>query len=951
MALPPPSAEGPHHAMRSLVFRSGEPFGSTATSALVGRDDDLQEIRRLLGMGTTGGALLLSGEAGVGKSAVLDAVVRTAAVRGTRVLRATGTEFEADCAYSGLNQVLLPVQEAMDDIEETYREALRVALGFGSGPPPGKLVVSNATLALLRQAAAHRPVLVVVDDLPWIDRASVAVLAIVARRLFGSGVSLLAAARSGSRSPGTTGVLPAYPLPSLSEEAADQLVTSRFPDLADRVRGRVLNAAQGNPLALLELPTALGSAQLASPEDLPAVLPLSRRLEELFGSRIAGLPEPSQRLLLLAALEETGDLAVLHTATGLTGSGDGLHDLEDAERAQLVRVDDITRRLTFRHPLMRSAVVALATSVERRAAHAVLARTLTDRPEHQAWHLGEAAVEPDEHVAALLERAARRALERGDAVGGVRTLIRSAALTPRGADRYRRLTEAAYIGAESTGSLHSAQALLNDADKINTDRPVSLRSAAAAAMLLLNSDGDLNTAHRLLVNAVKNAPHEPGAQDPARIDALHLLLLICFYGGRPELWQPFRTALGQLGPHVPLSLSVAAKTFSDPARTGNSAHAELEQLLGRLGRETDPAEIARTGTAALYLDRLGDTREAAWRAVRQGRAGGPSRRHLAGLMHLCLDDYLVGLWDEAWQLAEEGVRLCEEYGYTFFTWYYLYIQAVVAAARGDAEAGRTAVERITHWATPRGVHGAVHYALHAATVAALGKGDFSAAFQHAHTISPAGRLASHVPHALWVIMDLVEAAVRTGRHEEAARHVQAARDAGVGSLSPRLAMLVEASAALCATDDVEAVALFEAALNVPGADRWSFDRARVQLLLGERLRRIRATAEARETLGTALATFERLGARPWADRTGSELRAAGARRQRTGEPQARALTPQEREIARLAASGLTNKQIAERLFLSHRTVGAHLYQVFPKLGITSRAMLREALEADEASSL
>ncbi|MBY8878262.1 helix-turn-helix transcriptional regulator [Actinacidiphila acidipaludis] len=929
----------------------GDASGLTATSALAGRGEDLRRIRRLLGAESGGGALLLSGEAGIGKSAVLDAVAEEAAAQGARVLRASGTEFEADCAYAGLNQILLPLQPAMDAVDQPYQEALRIALGFGSGPPPGKLIVCNATLALLRDAAAHQPVLVVVDDLPWIDTASAAVLGLVARRLAGSGVRLLAAARPGSRSPNEAGALPVYALGSLAKGAAEQVVDARFPGLAGPVRRRVLTAAQGNPLALLELPAALGSAQRASVEDLPAVLPLGRRLEELFGARIAGLPQASRRLLLLAALEGTGDLAVLRTAVRRAGHGDGLHDLEDAERAQLVHVDAATRRLNFRHPLTRSAVVAAATSGERRAAHEVLARTLVDRPEHQAWHLGEAAVEPDEHVAALLERAAGRALERGDAVGGVRTLIRSAALTPRGADRYRRLTEAAYIGAESTGSLLSARSLLDDAHTIDADRRGSLRSAAAVAVLVLNGDGDLDTAHRLLVTALENTPYVPGAEDPARLDALHLLLLICFHGGRAELWRPFRTALGQLGPQVPPALSVAARTFSDPARTGASARGELELLLARLPAETDPAEIARTGTAALYLDRLGDTREAAWRVVRQGRAGGPARRHLAGLMHLCLDDYLVGLWDEARRLADEGARLCDEYGYSFFAWYYVYIQAVLAAVRGEAATCGAAVDRITRWATPRGVHGAVHYAHHAATVAALGQGDFTAAYGHANAISPTGRLASHVPHALWVILDLVEAAVRTERHEQAARHVRAAREAGVAALSPRLAMLVEAAAALCAAEDADAVRLFRRALAVPGVERWSFDVARVRLLLGERLRRSRATTESREPLGSALATFERLGARPWADRARNELRAAGARGPRASAPRTRTLTPQEREIARLAASGLTNKEIAGRLFLSHRTVGAHLYQVFPKLGITSRAMLREALEEDEATPL
>ncbi|MEU1599523.1 AAA family ATPase [Streptomyces sp. NPDC005708] len=930
---------------------SGDFRGQNATSTLIGRSRDLQRIHELLGLGAEGGALLLSGEAGIGKSAVLDAVAEAASATGARVLRATGTQFEADCSYSGLNQVLFPLQEAMDRLEDTYRDVLRVALGFQSGPPPQRLVVSNATLVLLQKVAADQPLLVVIDDLPWIDRSSAAVLDFAARRMTGSGVSLLAAARSGSPALHDSGGLQEYGLAPLDKETADHLLTTRFPGLAGRVRQRLMTAAQGNPLALLELPTALRAAQLAALEELPTVLPLPRRLGNLFGSRIAGLPERSQHLLLLAALEGTGDLGLLQAAARQTGPGDALDDLAPAEQAHLVHIDLDTRRLRFRHPLVRSAAVETSASGARHAAHRALAHALAEQPERQAWHLGEATLEPDEQVAALLEHAARLTLQRGDALGSVRTLMRSAALTPHGPDRARRLAEAAYIGAESTGSLHSAQSLLDDARQADPAAQLSLHSAAAAAVLLLNGDGDLDTAHRLLVSALEDTPHGDDAQDAALIDALHLLLLFCFYGGRQELWPAFYAALKRLRPKVPPTLSAAAKTFSDPARTGAAAREELDHLLAQLPQQTDPAEIARTGIAAIYLDRLGDVREAAWRLVRQGRADGPARRHLAGLIHLCLDDYLVGMWDEAQQLADEAARLCEDYGYTFFSWYYLYIRAIVAAARGDGDTCRTAVDRITRWAAPRGVHTALHYAHHAATVAALGSGDFSSAYEYASAISPAGLLASHIPHALWVMMDLVEAAVRTGRQDEAERHVRAMQDADVAALSPRLALAMQASAALCTPQDAEAVRLFEKALAIPEANRWPFDLARVQLFLGERLRRMRATEKSRKPLGVALATFERLGARPWAERAGKELRAAGANTRGAKHEHPHALTPQESEIARLAASGLTNKQIAERLFLSHRTIGAHLYQIFPKLGITSRAMLRDALDSDAASDI
>ncbi|MFI1439126.1 ATP-binding protein [Streptomyces fructofermentans] len=910
---------------------------------LIGRDHDLQQIRDLLSIGSGGGALLLSGEAGVGKTAVLDALTETAQAEGAQVLRAAGVEFEANCSYSGLNQVLFPFQEALGKLETPFRDALRVAMGFESGPPPERLMVSNAVLLLLSAVAAGEPLLLAVDDLPWLDQASAAVLGFVARRASSIRMSFIATSRSGSQGTRDSGVLPEFWLQPLDEASADHLVSTTYPDLVPSARQRLLTVAHGNPLALLELPYALSSAQSPAGGDVPAVLPLSKRLKAVFGSRITSLPESSQRLLLLAALEGDGDLGVLQAASRQANDGYDLDDLAPAERDQLVHIDEGARRLRFRHPLIRATLVENSLSGERRAVHAALAHVLVDQPERRAWHLGEATLEPDENVATLLEEAARIALRRGDAVGGMQTFIRSADLSPQGPDRTRRRAEAAYVGAESAGALPSAQRLLDDARHTARNPESSLHSAAATALLLLNGDGDVDTAHSLLVNAVEAGPHTYDADDKTLVDALHTLALICFFGARPELWQPYDRALKKVTPKVPVILSALGKTFSDPARTGAAGSQDLDDLVAGLSTVSDPVQLTRVGTAALYLDRLGDVRETSWRVVRMGRDGGPARRYLSGLIHLCLDDYLTGMWDEAAQLADEGIQLCDTHGYTAFAWYFLYVQAIVNAARGLSDQADATAQQIIHWATRQKAYCATHYAHHAAAVAALGRADFAGAYEHATAVSPIGSLASHAPHALWVTMDLVEAAVRTNRQPEAAAHVRAMREADVAAISSRHALLTEACAALAAPDDGEALALFTKALAVRGAERWRFDFARVQLAYGERLRRIRATVESRGPLSAALSTFVHLGARPWAERAETELRAAGSGKRRSGPSKAQVLTPQELEIARLAASGLTNKQVAERLYLSHRTVGAHLYQIYPKLGITSRAMLRDAL--------
>jgi hypothetical protein len=820
-------------------------------AVLVGRTGELALVSAFAQRARIDGeALLVFGEPGVGKTALLDAAAEEASGSGTRVLRAAGVEFEAELAYSGLHQVLLPVFGEFGQLSAVHRDALNAALGFSETPPPGRLVVSAATLTVLRQAAAANPVLVIVDDLPWLDRASADVLGFAARRLAGSRAGFLGASRPGHESFFERASLPRCELGPLDERAADDLVRARFPDLAPLVHQRVVAEAQGNPLALLELPAALSGAQHAAAEALPAVLPLSRRLHAVFASRVSDLPERSRWLLLLAALDGTGDLHVLQAAGGGRGAVDSL---APAEQVRLVHVDDHTGKLTFRHPLTRSAVIELSTSRDRRRAHQALAAQLADQPERQAWHLAAAATGPDEHAADLLEQVASRLMRRGDATGAVTALLRAADLSPDDPSRNRRLAAAAYAGATMTREFSSVSRSLAAARGPDPQPGESLRAAVTTAYMLLNTDGDIKTAYQLLISAIGTEAGADDASEDIVIPALQALMDVCYNGGRAELWPAFDAAISRLSPCVPADLLLLGQAIADPARTPVPVLGELDTAVRSLVDETDHWRILTISAAAIFHDRLAGCRDALLRVVRDSQAGGAVAPAVGALTSLSLNAFSAGRWDEARRLSDGGLDLALATGGEWMlAWLFRYHKAMLAAARGDPETARALADEIAQWAAPRGAGLAQTHAHHVRVLAAMGQGDFEDAYQHAAAISPPGTLASHVPLALWVAMDLVEAAGRTGRHAEATVHATAIRDAGIAALSPRLALLATAAEAIAAPDDI-ASELFE----------------------------------------------------------------------------------------------LSNKQIGQRLFLSHRTVGAHLYQIFPKLGVTSRAALRDALASAE----
>ncbi|WP_431878710.1 AAA family ATPase [Amycolatopsis sacchari] len=872
---------------------------SGGRTGLVGRED---EQRRLLAFlraaDADGGALVLTGEPGSGKSSLLRLAEMSAS--GTTVLRATGVGAETALPFSALGQLLLP---------------LRVALGLADGPVPSVPAVAHAVLAILRRAAATRALLLLIDDAHWLDEASAAVLAFVSRRLSGTRIGLLVATRPYQGGTFASCGLPRLPLAPLDHVAAATLLRARFPALHPMVRTTVLDLARGNPLALLELPPVLGEGSRGIGEPIP----LPARLHEAFAADIPSSPR-TRRAVLLSALDTEGDLRAVRAALGPAAHD----DLAAAERAGLIDVDEHRGVVTFRHPLTRSAVVGAASPEQRRAAHRALARATRDRLERRAWHLGLAAVGPDGPVAALLEQAAQRHLGRGETGRAADALVRAGRLSPVRADRGRRLAKAAWLNADQTGQAEWGRTLLAEARQAGPDAAGRLYAAATAATLLVLDEGDVAVAHRMLLGEIDAAA--PGAGALATTHALGVLGELSRLCGGPEPWGAYRDRLTR----YPLA-SPQDGVLAEPApdRLDSAVAALCEH-------DADPLLVMRLCPAAGDFDRTGPIRHLLHRIARED-ASPPAAR---AWYFLGLEAFTAGNWDETGQHADRGLELCGRIGHPHLAWRFHHLRALVSAARGDPATTKALTDGMVTWAARRGAEGVRRKALHTRALAELGAGNHADALRYATAARQAGDPAADVPTATAAALLVVEAALQTGGTEVAAAEAGVLRAAGVAGLSPRLAFQVAGAAAMTAPDD-QVEDLFERALALPGADRSPFEHGRVQLAYGRRLRRLRAGPRSRVPLTAALDTFTRLGAVPWADRARAELRAAGLGPDRPAGPAT--LTTQQLQIAQLAAAGLTNKQIAERLFLSARTVSGHLYRAFPKLGVTTRAGLRDAL--------
>jgi DNA-binding CsgD family transcriptional regulator len=908
-----------------------------ATLALHARESELASVDELIASAGDGGGgvLVVRGEAGIGKSTLLAAARDRAEAAGVAVLSAAGVQSEAHLPFAGLHQLLQPLLGDLDALRGPHRAAIEGAFGMADAPAPHPFVIALATLELLGEAAARSPLLVVAEDAHWLDRPTSDVLAFVARRVNLEPIVLLLAVRDDATNPFETADLPELRLEPLGRRPAGELLDAHAPELAPAIRERLLDEAAGNPLALVELPAAVES-QLEESSLLPDHLPLSARLERAFAARLPELPEAGRALLLAAAADgQSGIAESVAAAERVLGRPVPAAALEPATELRLVELEP--PRVRFRHPLVRSAVYRAATRAERDATHLALAAVLAGDPDRSVWHRAAAATATDEALAAELEASAERARRRGAIATAAVALQRAADLCD-GPERVRRLLAAAELGFE-LGRRDIALPLLAKAEPLELTPLERGRSTLIREML---DPKPLDAPKvRSLVEAATLAAEE-GDRDLA-LDLLWLVASRCWWSFLGEEQRQAGLAAAEaLGTVDEDERVLAIVAYLAPLERGEELVAAIERAPG--GAERDPLGRGMVATAAFATGAfdLADALLAATaaRLRSQGRLGHlPRLLVLQGTTGVRMPD-----WNIAIPAAEEGERLASELGQPAWVAAAQTVEAYVAALRGDEQAAEAAASAAERVALPLGANFLLTAVQWARGLAALGAGRHADAFEELRRTHDRQDPSFHHHMRWWAIGDIAEAATRGGNAAEARGMVdELGRLAGTAPASWIQLGLRHARAVLA--EDDEAERLFQEALSAK-VNRWPFQRARLLLAYGAWLRRQRRVAESRTPLRAARDAFDAVGARAWGERARQELRASGeTSRGRT--PEARdQLTPQELQIARMAAEGMTNREIGQQLYLSHRTVGSHLYRLFPKLGISSRAQLSAALGGD-----
>ena len=903
---------------------------------LLGREHERQVLRSLAAAARVGqgGTLVVVGEAGIGKSALLRDLVGEATAARMRVLQAAGVEAEREVPFGGLLQLLRPVLGHLDALPAPQADALGAALALRPGAAGERFAVGAAVLGLLSRVAEDEPVAVVVDDAHLLDPPSAQALTFAARRLAADPVAVVLTARLGVPSVVTEAALPTLLLGGLDPADADALLAGRH--LTAPARARLLAATGGNPLALLELPD--DAVLDALPDGAP--LPVPATVARAFASRADAL-SPAARTALLVAAAGGGDATSTAAACALLHVGTA--DLDEASGAGLVTVT--AGRVTFRHDLVRSAVWAEASPAERRAVHRALAATVPPGDaDRRAWHLGEAGGAPDGQVAATLDAAAARAAARGaHAVAGA-GYVRAAALTPDPAHRAARLVAA----AEHTwraGRPEPALELLARAATLPRDPALRLRAAALEGTVAART-GSIEHARDVFVAAGTSAPDADLAV-PLLADGV----LAAQYAG--DVMSAARTA-AQIDTLLPAVRSSRAHWLGQMA-TGVAGiiggQGGPERIREAMARALDDAALLADPQVApwlvigpLYLREAGTARSVIPTVVAHLR-----RRADLGALPVLLflvarDLATTDRWTDAVATYTEGVDLAREAGQATDVAACLGGLAWLEARRGDADACRAHAAEVLALTAEHHLGFFRAWALLALGDLALGEGRTQEALDAYTAVDELATAQRFGDVDAWPAAEMVEALVRLGRADEAVALTSRLVWRAVGKGQPwSLARAARARGLTAPDDDLDAA--FTEALDLHARTPDTFEEARTHLAYGYRLRRARRPTDARPHLRAALATFDALGARPWAGQAAAELRATGETAHRRDVTGLDHLTPQELQVARTLAAGRTTREAAAALFLSPKTIEYHLRNVYTKLGIRSRTELASALAA------
>jgi DNA-binding CsgD family transcriptional regulator/tetratricopeptide (TPR) repeat protein len=898
-----------------------------AATTLRGRKAEREALRELLDAVRAGESrsLVVSGEPGVGKTALVEDAV--AAADGFRVLHAVGVEAEAELPYAGVHQLCRPVLGGVDGLPGPQREALQVALGAGEGPTPDRFLVALAVLSLLSGAAEEQPLLCVIDDEQWLDDASTMAISFVARRLLAEAIGIIFVSREPSAS---IAGLPELLLEGLGDADARALLAARMRGrFDDRVRDRILAETRGNPLALLELPQSLTPTELSGGFDLPDARSRAHRTEQTFLRRFESLPEPSRELLLAAAAEPVGDVALLWRVAGLLEIGP--EAATPGERSGLIELDS---RVRFRHPLVRSAIYGAAAPEARRRVHAAIAEATDPEadPDRRAWHRAQAAPGLDEEVAAELEGSAARAQRRGGIAASASFLQRAAELTPDPARRGERAMAAAQAKLEA-GAAEPAQELAEMAelaplDELNRARLQRLRVQIAFA---IRRDGDAAPA---LLEAARRLVHlDPEMARETGLEALGAGIYTGSMGDSIGALEELRAAPLPAPPR-PTDLlfdGLAARVVDGYA----AGAGRLREALEAFRREEGPNPISDRWLWLACRVTSDSWDDEAWLELAER---GVARARTAGALDVLPIVAIqqsgtfihTGRYSEALALGHEAEEILRATGSAAL----MFPVPMLNAYRGREDETLAMIEAGRADALGGGRGTALSMVETAGAILCNGLGRYEDALAFAERAYAVGRLARYAMAPI----ELIEAAARCGRREVAEEALETLTERTQAS-GTDWALALEARSRALLSEGADADRLYAESVERLSRTRLAPHLARSQLLYGEWLRREARRVDAREQLRAAHETFLRIGADAFAERAGRELEATGGTVRKRGADTVDALTPQEAQIARLARDGLSNTEIGAQLFISPRTVQYHLRKVFAKLEITSRRQL------------